>query len=136
MLTLPAWLHGQRETALGQVRRRLQRIHHESTRLRRQLDAMAGSYQLAEALGDVRRLEWFLTHVTALPVSENFAWVSGWTNDLDGKCLPRALTDVGAHAIVHYPPAPRGLRPPMVLQNPWWARPFELFARHAGYAVR
>ena len=132
MLTLPAWLHGQRETALGQVRQRLQRIHHESTRLRRQIDAMAGSYQLAEALGNVRRLEWFLTHVTALPVSENFAWVSGWTNDLDGKYLPRALTDVGAHAIVHYPPAPRGLRPPMVLQNPWWARPFELFAGMMG----
>jgi len=132
MLTLPAWLHGQREAALGQVHQRLQRIHHENTRLRRQLDAMAGSYQLAEALGDVRRLEWFLTHVTALPVSDNFAWVSGWTNDLEGKCLPRTLTDVGAHAIVHYPPAPGGLRPPMVLQNPWWARPFELFAGMLG----
>jgi len=132
MLTLPVWLHGQRETALGQVHQRLQRIHHESTRLRRQIDAMAGSYQLAEALGNVRRLEWFLTHVSALPVSDNFAWVSGWTNDLDGKCLPRALTDVGAHAIVHYPPPPRGLRPPMVLQNPWWARPFELFAGMLG----
>jgi V/A-type H+-transporting ATPase subunit I len=132
MLTLPAWLHGRRETALGQVHQRLQRIHHEHTRLRRQIDAMAGSYQLAGALGDVSRLEWFLTNVTVLPVSDNFAWVTGWTNDLDGKRLPQALTDVHANAIVHYPPPPDGLRPPMVLQNPWWARPFELFAGMLG----
>jgi V/A-type H+-transporting ATPase subunit I len=132
MLTLPAWLHGRRETALGQVHQRLQRIHHERTRLRRQIDAMGGSYQLAEALGDISRLEWFLTHVTALPVSENFAWVTGWTNDLEGQCLPAALTAVHANAIVHYPPPPAGLRPPMVLQNPWWARPFELFAGMLG----
>ena len=132
MLTLPAWLHGRRESALGQVHQRLQRIHHERTRLRRQIDAMARSYKLAGALGDVSRLEWFLTHVTALPVSKNFAWVTGWTNDLDGQRLPQALTDVHANAIVHYPPAPDGLRPPMVLQNPWWARPFELFADMLG----
>ena len=131
-LTLPVWLHGRRETALGQVRQRLQRIHYERTRLRRQIDAMARSYKMAGALGDLSRLEWFLTNVTALPVSENFAWVSGWTSDLDGQCLPQALTDVHAHAIVHYPPAPGGLHPPMVLQNPWWARPFELFAGMLG----
>jgi V/A-type H+-transporting ATPase subunit I len=132
MLTLPAWLHGGREHALGQVCKRLQRIHHENTRLRRQLDAMAGSYQLAGALSDISRLEWFLTNVTALPVSDTFAWVSGWTDDLDGKRLPRALAAIHANAIVHYPPPPRELRPPMVLQNPWWARPYELFAGMLG----
>jgi V/A-type H+-transporting ATPase subunit I len=128
MLNLPAWLHGRREVALGQVRTRLQRIHHISTRLRRQIDAMGGSYHLDAALADINRLEWFLTHVTALPVSDTFAWVSGWTNDLEGKRLPRALTDAGASAIVHYPPPPPGAQPPMVMQNPWWAKPYELFA--------
>lgn len=132
MLILPAWLHGRREAALGQVRQRLQHIHHHRSRLRRHIDAMAGACRLAEALADVGRLKWFLTHVTALPVSENFAWVSGWTNDLDGERLPRALTDVHANAIVHYPPAPGGLHPPMVLQNPWWARPYELFSGMLG----
>jgi len=132
MLSLPAWLHGQREVALGQVLERLQRIHHEITRLRTQVDAMAGSCQLAAALADISRLEWFLTHVTALPVSDTFAWVSGWTDDFEGRHLQRALSAVHAHAIVHFPPPPRGLQPPLVLQNPWWARPFELFARLLG----
>jgi V/A-type H+-transporting ATPase subunit I len=67
-----------------------------------------------------------------LPVSDNFAWVTGWTDDLDGERLPRALTDSHVNAIVHYPPPPDGARPPMVLQNPWWARPFELFAGMLG----
>jgi V/A-type H+/Na+-transporting ATPase subunit I len=131
-LTLPEWLHGRRETALGQVRQRQQRIHQVSTRLHRQIDAMARSYKLDSALANISRLEWFLTHVTALPVSDNFAWISGWTSDLEGQRLPQALTAAHAHAIVNYPPAPDGLRPPMVLQNPWWARPFELFAAMLG----
>ena len=132
MITLPAWLHGRREQALAQVRKRLQHIHHEGSRLHRQIDAMAGSYDLDGALASISRLEWFLTHVTALPVSDTFAWVSGWTDDLDGKRLQRALADAHLSAIVHFPSPPPDLQPPMVLQNPRWARPYELFAGMLG----
>ncbi len=31
-----------------------------------------------------------------------------------------------------FPPPPRGARPPLVLRNPWWARPFEVFTRLVG----
>jgi V/A-type H+-transporting ATPase subunit I len=132
MLSLPAWLHGRREVALGQVRKRRQHIERDTDSLHRQIEALAGPFHLAAALADISRLEWFLTHVTVLPVSDNFAWVTGWTDDLDGERLPRALTDSHVNAIVHYPPPPDGARPPMVLQNPWWARPFELFAGMLG----
>jgi V/A-type H+-transporting ATPase subunit I len=132
MLSLPAWLHGPREIARGQVHRRLRHIRRDTASLRRQIEALAGPFHLAAALADISRLKWFLTQVTALPVSDNFSWVTGWTDDLDGERLPRALTDMQINAIVHYPPPPRSVRPPMVLQNPWWARPFELFARMLG----
>jgi V/A-type H+-transporting ATPase subunit I len=132
VVTLPVWLHGRRELALGQVRERLARIAEERNELRRRIDALAGPHHLLEALGDIGRLEWFLTHVTDLPVTENFAWVTGWTSDLDGTHIQKALDTAGVDAIVRYPPPPRDVRPPMVLQNPWWARPFELFARMLG----
>ena len=65
-------------------------------------------------------------------MSENFAWVTGWTSDMDGEDIQRALDEARVSAIVRYPPAPRDVQPPMVLQNPWWARPFELFAGMIG----
>ena len=49
-----------------------------------------------------------------------------------GQAIQRAIDDAGVSAIVRFPPAPRDVKPPMVLQNPWWARPFELFAGMIG----
>jgi V/A-type H+-transporting ATPase subunit I len=38
----------------------------------------------------------------------------------------------GINAIIGFPPAPPDIAPPMVMRNPWWAQPFELFARLLG----
>ena len=43
-----------------------------------------------------------------------------------------ALELMGSHAILHFPDTPEGTRPPMMLQNPWWAKPFEIFAGMLG----
>ena len=131
-LVLPGWVQGPRDVARGQVRQRKARISEEIEALQRQIASLAEPYHVAESLADISRLEWFMTNVTELPVSENFAWVTGWTSDMDGGAIQRALDDSGVSAIVRYPPAPREVRPPMVLQNPWWARPFELFAGMIG----
>jgi V/A-type H+-transporting ATPase subunit I len=84
------------------------------------------------ALADVYRLDWLITNVSTFPVSENFAWVTGWTSDLGNEQLSDALQTAGVNAVIHFPPPPREIDAPMVLQNPWWAQPFELFARLLG----
>ena len=81
-------------------------------------------------------MDWLMTHVKSLPVSENFAWVTGWTNDLDGKQINASLANEDIHFILHYPDAPQDSHAPMVMNNPWWAQPFELFARLLGTPSR
>ena len=46
--------------------------------------------------------------------------------------IQQALDRGGVNAIVRFPPSPSDVQPPMVLENPWWARPFELFAGMIG----
>lgn len=58
------------------------------------------------------------------------ARITGWT--VDRARIVAALEASGARALARFPPAPRGARPPLVLRNPWWARPFELFTRLVG----
>jgi V/A-type H+-transporting ATPase subunit I len=65
-------------------------------------------------------------------VSENFAWVTGWSSDLGGAKLQAALDRTEVNAMIRYPEPPGELPPPMVMHNPWWARPFEIFARMLG----
>ena len=131
-MPLPGWLKGDAATAARLVNRHLDETGSEIRELGQQIDALAEPAQLPEALRDIRRLDWFLTHVTSVPVTENFAWVTGWTSDLDDRQLNAALARANVHSIVHFPAAPHDMHAPMVMQNPWWAQPFEVFARMLG----
>jgi V/A-type H+-transporting ATPase subunit I len=131
-LQLPATLRGNRPAVLEQLTTRLDTLAEQLAATRQQIDALSGSCQLQDVLGAIKRLEWLLKHIASLPVTENFAWVTGWSSDTGGQRLQAALAQAGVHAIIDFPPPPRDTHPPMVLQNPWWARPFELFARMLG----
>ena len=131
-VTIPPFLRGSRIKALVQVKNRLQELNLQVRRTREQIDALSERYQLSEVLSDIARLEWFMLHVTSVPVSENFAWVTGWTDDLGGERLKKALTEAGVKSIIDFPQAPAEAKAPMVMHNPWWAEPFELFARMLG----
>ncbi|MGB5605214.1 MAG: V-type ATPase 116kDa subunit family protein [Gammaproteobacteria bacterium] len=131
-MRLPAWLRGTRSDALQQVRQRLEAIAVRTQELRQQIDALAKPAHLPRALSDINRLDWFLTHITSVPVSENFAWVTGWTSEPDDERLSAALEQAQVHSIMHFPAAPGDSNAPMVMHNPWWAQPFEVFARMLG----
>ena len=77
-------------------------------------------------------MEWFLTHVSDLPVTDNFAWVTGWTSDVDGENLRNKLDESDLQVILRFPQAPLRTTAPMVMNNPWWAKPFELFSGMLG----
>jgi V/A-type H+-transporting ATPase subunit I len=130
-LQLPPSLPATRSAALQQMREHAGALETRRQALHKALDGVASEHRLAAALTSISRLEWLLTHVTTLPVTENFAWVTGWTR-ATGDELDLALDSAGIKAVVGYPPAPRDMAPPMVMRNPGWAQPFELFARLLG----
>jgi V/A-type H+-transporting ATPase subunit I len=136
IVAIPPGLQGTRRTALQQVRRRSAAITSRLQLLRLQIEALAATHQLTGALGDISRLDWLIRNVSSLPVSENFAWVTGWTSDLADSRLSAALQAAGVDALLHFPPPPGDVDAPMVMQNPWWAQPFELFARMLGTPSR
>jgi V/A-type H+-transporting ATPase subunit I len=131
-LHLPVALHGNRTAVLEQITQRLDGLAKQITRTRQQIDDLSEPWQLKQALADINRLEWLLTHVATLPVTENFAWVTGWSSDTGGQQLKTALANANVNAIIEFPSPPRETRPPTVLKNPKWAEPFELFAHMLG----
>ncbi|MGB5104440.1 MAG: hypothetical protein WBO04_14150 [Steroidobacteraceae bacterium] len=95
---------------------------------RASLDAHNVEHSLADALGELALASWLVTHVPELPVTEHFAWVTGWCADLDDTRLKAALDARDLHYLLRITPAPEGAEAPSVLHNPAWARPFEVFA--------
>ena len=129
-VSIPDWLLPLRDASLDAIRQRIEALRKELDALRSSIDASSARNALAEALGEIARSAWYLGCMGALEGDGVVCRVRGWT-DAPAK-LEAALDALGARALLHFPPAAEGARPPMVLRNPFWAKPFELFTRLLG----
>jgi V/A-type H+-transporting ATPase subunit I len=132
----PSWLSADAGETERYSAPRLAAIDEEASRLARRLDALAAKHDLYTALGDANRLQWVVENVRALEADDLLCWITGWTSDRDGRALAAALERSGARALLHFPPpAPRAMAP-LLLANPLWAKPFEIFCRALGMPSR
>ncbi len=132
IVPLPAWLPTTQVQALSAVTERLAQVSKQRGELTARLVALSERLQIARALGDIALIEWLNEHAKDLRGSERLAWVTGWTSDVGGAALRRALEACGVRYILRLAEAPAGATTPMVLSNPGWARAFEVFARTLG----
>jgi V/A-type H+-transporting ATPase subunit I len=129
---MPSWLYRDAAENQAYIAARLNLIEREATKELESLEALHARFDLYAALGDADLLQWVIHNVRALESGDLFCWITGWTSDLQGHRLASALDRSGIRAIVHYAAPPAGSRAPLLLTNPWWARPFEIFSRALG----
>jgi V/A-type H+-transporting ATPase subunit I len=131
-LALPKDLPATHAEAAALLARRVEDIERESQETRARLYAVAEAHRLPAILAEFAFLDWLVTHVPQLPATQHFAWVTGWTSDLEGERLRESLERAGLPGLLHFPEPPRSFAAPVVMANPRWARPFELFVRLLG----
>jgi len=131
-LELPRWLPGEPSEARAAIDQRIDAARTADERLAASLRKLGDKHQLAPALGRLRLLAWYVTHVPELPVTERFAWITGWTSDPDAKTVDMRLHEKGVNFLLRLSEPPADVARPMVMRNPLWARPFELFAALLG----
>ena len=131
-IALPRHLPPGRGEAVAALSQRMQDIDRQLQERRAAIDALAKRHGLPAILAEFAFLDWLVTNVPQLPATQHFAWVTGWTSDLEGEELRRALERVGLPGLLHFPEPPRSFDAPVVLANPRWARPFEVFVRLLG----
>ncbi len=131
-IELPPQLPATAQAALVRVTARSEAIAAELQHLGAQLAQLQREHALSAALADLDFIEWLVAHVPEFPQTEHFAWITGWTSDLTGARLEAALERAQLQHLLRFPAAPQELTRPVVLRNPLWARPFELFSRLLG----
>ena len=136
IIPLPEWLPTKVDSAHEAIPARRAQIAHDIVVHEGQLAALSDELQIASALGDIALIEWLNLHASDLRGSDRLAWVTGWTSDLQGVALRRALDAEGIRYILRLAEAPPGTDAPMVLSNPSWARAFEIFPRMLGTPAR
>lgn len=133
VLALPSWLEGGPEKSLELAEARLASLRSDHDRAAHDLVSLNESLDLARVLGDLLRAEWMVEHLEGINVGGYFAQVTGWTSDTrDGETLRGALTKAEIPAVLHLTEEPADKIPPTLTRNPFWARPFEIFARLLG----
>ena len=136
LLTLPSWLPASPAAAVTAIDDRLAELAKQHAASNAQLQALSEKFNIAPALAEIVLIEWLAQNVKDLYGSDHLAWVTGWTSDIGGSALRRALDAGGVHYILRLSEAPTGMNPPLVLRNPGWARAFEVFARMLGTPAR
>ncbi|HUN27289.1 MAG TPA: hypothetical protein VMU67_13370 [Steroidobacteraceae bacterium] len=129
---LPEGLSPLGESALADLAARIGRNRAETSALEREIAHLSDAHGAGAARTDLDFIGWLAQHVPELPMTEHFAWVSGWTSDATGISIEAALQAAGVRFLLRYPEPPRDLVAPVLLNNPRWAQPFELFARLLG----
>ncbi len=132
MHALPAWLQADAMANRRHVQQALERIERELADGHATLQDLDQRHALACALGDVHRVQWVLDNVKSLESGALLCWITGWTSDSGGDALSRALEQCRARALLHHAAAPAQSSAPLLLRNPPWARPFEIFSRALG----
>jgi len=100
--------------------------------LRADLDALNARHGLPQALSDVARACWCFQNLE--DAGAVFSRITGWTSD--ARKLVDCVRGSKTRALVHFPPVPEGLQAPLLLQNPDWIQPFEIFSRLVGMPGR
>lgn len=92
---------------------------------RLRLEALAARFGLAEAVSSARRVCWCVDNARAVEARPALCRLTGWTCEPAG--LKRRLAEQAAPTLLRFSAPPREMRVPLVLRNPWWARPYEAF---------
>jgi len=132
LLPLPGWLPARPQYAVAAIGGRLDELAARRAASTAQLKALSKQFQIAAALADFALAAWLDEHAKELYGSDHLAWVTGWTSDLGGDALRRALDAAGVRYILRLLDASPDMAVPLVLHNPVWARAFEIFTRLLG----
>ncbi len=131
-IPLPQWLPDDRRQAVVAVTDRLGMLDRQAAALDKSLAELNERCELARVLGEFVVLRWFSERVPDLPATENLAWITGWTSDGSGESLRASLDAAEIPNLIRIAAAPPGSQTPMLLSNPAWVRPFEIFPRLMG----
>jgi V/A-type H+-transporting ATPase subunit I len=131
-LILPPDLPPRAADAEAALRDRLDETRRQLEDARAELGKLNDRHDAAGALADALFLRWYVNSVPELSATENFAWISGWTSDGDGTELQALLAEADVKGLLQLNEAPAGFDAPLLLRNPRWMRPFEMFTGMLG----
>ncbi len=136
LIPIPTGLPASPTEARPAIAARRDQCAKEIEALEGELADLSGKHAVAEAIGDFALFEWLQEHAADLGGGGRLVFVTGWTSAGSDAKLQQDLERRGVQGLVRLLPDPPGAVAPLLLKNPRWAKPFEIFARMLGMPGR
>jgi V/A-type H+-transporting ATPase subunit I len=131
-LAIPYWPAGAAATILPELQERLDASSQKMQRLQQALQIIHRRHGIPDHLQAVARLQWFFSAIERVHSGPWLVRLSGWTDQQDSRLINDLFQQADLRALLDLSEAPPQVAPPTMLVNPWWAKPFEIFARLLG----
>ncbi|MEO5332082.1 MAG: hypothetical protein H7839_08670 [Magnetococcus sp. YQC-5] len=129
---LPDNWQGRGQEILPGIQQNLSLCRTTIKRVRQELATLGERHDVASHMREVARLQWFFKAVKTVEAGDALSRLGGWVApDVKESTINHLLDQAGVRALASMADVGPGT-PPMVLMNPWWAKPFEFFSRLLG----
>ncbi|MBF0401862.1 MAG: ATPase [Magnetococcales bacterium] len=135
-LPIPHWSEGAAQTALPEIKQRVENSTEKLERLQQALAVIHRRHRIPHHLQAVAHLQWFFAAIERVQTGPWLVHVAGWTDEADEAKINQGLQQNQVCALLDLSATPPTAEPPIILANPWWVKPFELFARLLGIPGR
>ena len=131
VLEVPAWCKGMVDELLPETLERMEQNCSQQARLWQELETIAKNHEVSRLLRVTEHLQWFFSVMAKSASNQYLARVEGWTDGEIHHSINHHFADSGIKALLDVKLS-KSDDPPMLLVNPAWAKPFEIFPRLLG----
>jgi V/A-type H+/Na+-transporting ATPase subunit I len=133
--TIPKWCRGDIRDLLVETVLQMESNQQSQSNLWQQLKKIGEKFSVASLLQTTKQLEWFFSVMERAASNEQLARVEGWTDGKTANAINSYFEKTGINALVDIGKS-LDKNPPILLVNPRWAKPFEIFPRLLGVPGR
>ncbi|MBF0613596.1 MAG: hypothetical protein G8237_00580 [Magnetococcales bacterium] len=135
-LLWPAGLSGTGDQLQAAIQTDITACQADNMRIAELLHRLGEEHQVARWIRAVHQRQWYFQAIRQIRTGHTLAQLGGWVApECQAATLNHHLQKGGIRALATLSDHGPG-DPPLLLVNPWWARPFELFARLLGMPNR
>lgn len=132
LLPVPHDWYGSNAEVLATLDQKRAALRHQCGVTRAALAQINAQYAVAQQTGWVLEMNWLLGQLPAFRLEAVTAHAAGWCAPQAPEQLTGVLEKAQVRGLAHRAPPPAHKPAPMVLHNPGWAQPFEVFIRALG----
>jgi V/A-type H+/Na+-transporting ATPase subunit I len=135
IFTIPSWCIGKIGDLLPEALLLMEQNRDKQADFWEQLRAIAKKYEVSRLLQVTEHLQWFFSVMEKSASNDQLARVEGWTDGNIQNPVNSHFEKIGIKALMDVAKTEVD-NPPMLLVNPSWAKPFEIFPRLLGVPGR